>query len=93
MTHPLYAALAPFEKAIPDTTIRDVTTLLLVPTDGPVTFAALAVASGLPKGSLTRWTDKIIEAGLVIRKTDPADGRGKLIALTAKGRKLVVGRA
>ena len=56
----------------PDTGIR--------PTD-------LAAASTLTKSGLTRAVDRLESAGLIERRECPSDGRGQLIALTAKGRR------
>jgi DNA-binding MarR family transcriptional regulator len=46
----------------------------------------LAVASTLTKSGLTRAVDRLESAGLIERRACPSDGRGQLIALTAKGR-------
>jgi DNA-binding MarR family transcriptional regulator len=46
----------------------------------------LAAASTLTKSGLTRAVDRLESAGLVERRVCPSDGRGQLIALTAKGR-------
>jgi len=58
----------------PDTGIR--------PTD-------LAAASTLTKSGLTRAVDRLESAGLIERRECPSDGRGQLIALTAKGRQVL----
>lgn len=46
----------------------------------------LAAASTLTKSGLTRAVDRLETEGLIERRTCPSDGRGQLIALTAKGR-------
>lgn len=46
----------------------------------------LAAASTLTKSGLTRAVDRLESAGLIERRSCPSDGRGQLIALTAKGR-------
>jgi DNA-binding MarR family transcriptional regulator len=46
----------------------------------------LAVASTLTKSGLTRAVDRLESAGLIERRECPSDGRGQLVALTAKGR-------
>ena len=92
MTHILYSALAPFEKAIPDTTVRDIKLLLLLPADGSTTTVrGLSALSGVHKPGITRFTAKHVTAGLVSKKADKTDARSVLIALTPKGRKLVAG--
>jgi len=47
----------------------------------------LALASTLTKSGLTRAVDRLEAEGLIERRACPADGRGQLIALTAKGRR------
>jgi DNA-binding MarR family transcriptional regulator len=46
----------------------------------------LTVASTLTKSGLTRAVDRLESAGLIERRICPSDGRGQLVALTAKGR-------
>jgi DNA-binding MarR family transcriptional regulator len=46
----------------------------------------LALASTLTKSGLTRAVDRLGELGLIERRACPSDGRGQLVALTAKGR-------
>ena len=47
----------------------------------------LAAASTLTKSGLTRAVDRLESEGLIERRVCPSDGRGQLIALTAKGRR------
>ena len=46
----------------------------------------LALASTLTKSGLTRAVDRLEGLGWIERRTCPSDGRGQLIALTARGR-------
>jgi DNA-binding MarR family transcriptional regulator len=46
----------------------------------------LAAASTLTKSGLTRAVDRLESEGLIERRVCPSDGRGQLVALTAKGR-------
>jgi len=46
----------------------------------------LALASTLTKSGLTRAVDRLGELGFIERRACPSDGRGQLVALTAKGR-------
>ncbi len=46
----------------------------------------LARASLLSSGGMTKRLDRLVDAGLVSRRPDPADRRGTLIRLTRKGR-------
>jgi DNA-binding MarR family transcriptional regulator len=43
----------------------------------------------LSSGGMTKRLDRLEQAGLVERLPDPADRRGRLVALTDRGRKLV----
>ena len=45
-------------------------------------------ALALSSGGVTKTIDRLESAGLVKRGPDPSDGRGVLVALTARGRKL-----
>lgn len=40
-------------------------------------------------GAMTNRLHRLEEAGLIERRPDPGDGRGRLVRLTARGRKLV----
>jgi DNA-binding MarR family transcriptional regulator len=48
-----------------------------------------ATALMLTSSGATKRLDRLEEAGLIVRRPDPADRRGILIALTPKGRRLV----
>jgi DNA-binding MarR family transcriptional regulator len=43
----------------------------------------------LTSGGMTARLTKLEEAGLIVRRPDPADRRGVVVELTAKGRKLI----
>jgi len=43
----------------------------------------------LTSGGMTNRLDKLEQAGLIARKPDPTDRRGVIVALTAKGRRLI----
>lgn len=43
----------------------------------------------LSSGGMTKRLDRLEQAGLVDRLPDPADRRGRLVALTDRGRELV----
>ena len=61
-------------------------TLLFLYDRGETTMTSLHEAIGLEKGSLTAVIDQLIEKDLVKRKSDQADRRKVLIALSDKGR-------
>jgi len=46
-------------------------------------------ATMLSSGGMTKRLDRLVEAGLVERRPDPADRRGTLVGLTARGLALV----
>jgi DNA-binding MarR family transcriptional regulator len=43
----------------------------------------------LSSGGMTKRLDRLVEAGLVERRPDPADRRGTLVRLTPRGRKAI----
>lgn len=57
--------------------------------DGPLTVTALAKLSGVRSQSMGATVAALEEQGLVAVSPDPADGRQKVIAVTATARDLV----
>jgi DNA-binding MarR family transcriptional regulator len=55
---------------------------------GPQRLSELNRHVLLSQPALSRMVDRLADRGLVQRQTDPADGRGVLLALTAAGREL-----
>lgn len=53
---------------------------------GPIRMSELNRHVLLSQPALSRMVDRLVERGLVDRKTDPADGRGLHLSLTAAGR-------
>lgn len=51
--------------------------------------SALVTQTLVSSGTMTNRIDRLAERGLVVRKPDPADGRGVIVKLTAEGRGLV----
>jgi len=49
----------------------------------------LTLASTLTKSGLTRAVDRLEGLGLIDRRVCPTDGRGQLLGLTAKGRRML----
>lgn len=66
--------------------------LLIVGRAGGAGMSMRAVAQErvLTTGGMTRLVDRMEAAGLVVRADDPADRRGKLVRLTARGEDIVV---
>src|ERR1700749_4469056 len=49
---------------------------------GPVTVARLAEHGGIDRSGTSRYADRLQEAGLLKRTTDPLDRRATLLSLT-----------
>src|SRR5689334_10812464 len=77
--------LAPFGLSFGDYAVLR---LLEAPPAGmPLTPTRLAEMAVRTTGGMTKTLDRLARQGLVRRRPDPADGRGVLVALTAKGRR------
>lgn len=50
-----------------------------------VSVAGLGAASGVPATTSLRWVTVLEERELIVRRTDPLDGRRVFVMLTAKG--------
>ncbi|MFO0851202.1 MAG: MarR family transcriptional regulator [Gemmataceae bacterium] len=64
-------------------------TLRRQPAGDGMTPTALLKSVVLSSGGMTSRLDKLAERGLIARRPDPTDRRGVIVALTAKGRKLI----
>ena len=58
-------------------------------TVGPVTVARLAEQVGIDRSGTSRYADRLQEAGLIKRTTDPLDRRATLLSLTPKGARVI----
>ena len=58
-------------------------------TVGPVTVARLAEQVGIDRSGTSRYADRLQEAGLIRRTTDPLDRRATLLSLTPKGARVI----
>src|SRR5579872_2927193 len=56
---------------------------------GSVDLKTLADSALLFGPSVTRILKDLVERGLVVRQTNPNDGRGAIVSLSAKGRALI----
>jgi DNA-binding MarR family transcriptional regulator len=63
--------------------------LTTVAKHGQMAVGDLAEAERLPSSAVTRLTDRLEEAGLVVRTRDLHDRRGVQVAITEAGRQLV----
>jgi DNA-binding MarR family transcriptional regulator len=62
--------------------------LLLYEAKGRLRMHELADSLLLSRSATTRFVDRMVEAGLVARKTVADDGRGVAVALTEEGRRV-----
>ena len=63
--------------------------VLLACRDQPTTSGELAALLGVSKQAASKTVDGMVDAGLVRRGASPEDSRAKLVALTARGRRLL----
>ncbi|MGZ4610818.1 MAG: MarR family winged helix-turn-helix transcriptional regulator [Actinomycetes bacterium] len=63
--------------------------VLLACRDRPTTSGELASLLGVSKQAASKTVDGMVDAGLVRRGAAPEDSRAKLVALTARGRRLL----
>ncbi len=54
-----------------------------------LTPGELGESTMVSSGTVTKRVDRLMLTGLVSRRTSETDGRGRIIALTAKGRRLI----
>jgi DNA-binding MarR family transcriptional regulator len=69
-----------------DTTAMQCHLLCELARSGALSVGALAQRLGFEKSWISRSVDKALASGLVRKASDPADGRGVLVSLTAAGR-------
>lgn len=56
---------------------------------GPVTAAKLGGEIGLDRSGVSRHATRLVDGGLLLRRPDPDDARGTLLALTPDGEQVV----
>jgi DNA-binding MarR family transcriptional regulator len=76
-----------------DLTITQLSALATVVQAGPLGVGQLAEIEGLPSPAATRLADRLEEAGLISRQTNPADRRGVQLVASKAGNQLVARRA
>ncbi len=75
---------------IPDTvTVPQLRVLVMLHTRGALNMGNVAAGLGVNPSNATRTCDKLVDAGLVARSTDPVDRRRGVLELTDHGRELV----
>lgn len=55
---------------------------------GPTSQNRLGEAVGMPRANIHKMVERLAERGLVCLQADPEDARRRIVALTAKGRRL-----
>jgi DNA-binding MarR family transcriptional regulator len=65
--------------------------LVMIASRGPLNLGAVARGLGVHPSNATRTCDRMVTAGLLDRRDDPADRRNLLLQLTDQGRSLVDG--
>jgi DNA-binding MarR family transcriptional regulator len=63
--------------------------LVMIASQGPLNLGAVARGLGVHPSNATRACDRLVAAGLLDRRDDPADRRNLLLQLTDQGRALV----
>lgn len=66
-------------------------TLVIIASRGPIHSAALAEAMGVHPSNATRTCDRLVDSGLLDRRSNPADRRHLQLTLTRKGQRMVDG--
>jgi DNA-binding MarR family transcriptional regulator len=81
-------SLAAMEDTVSLTQVR---ALVIIASRGPLHLTALADDMGVHPSNATRACDRLVAAGLLDRRDNPADRRHLLLSLTDPGRELVDG--
>ncbi|HEX6993573.1 MAG TPA: MarR family transcriptional regulator [Gammaproteobacteria bacterium] len=63
-------------------------TLSVIDRSGPISVTALADREMVRPATMSRMVSALVDEGLVRRREDKADGRGVLVSVTAKGRRV-----
>ncbi|MBP2366251.1 MarR family winged helix-turn-helix transcriptional regulator [Pseudonocardia parietis] len=70
-------------------TLPQLRVLMMVDNHGPLNLSAVAAGLGVHRSNGTRVVDRLVNAGLLDRRDDPADRRNLVLELTPAGRELV----
>ncbi len=63
-------------------------TLSVIDRNGPISVTALADREMVRPATMSRMVSALVDEGLVRRREDKADGRGVLVSVTPKGRRV-----
>ena len=89
----LYALLVTLLRRVPrDLSLTSLATLSTLDRTGPRRITDLAAVESVTQPSMTVLVTALERGGLVARRSDPADGRVTLVALTAEGSLYLRGR-
>ncbi|GGI99272.1 MarR family transcriptional regulator [Saccharopolyspora subtropica] len=78
------------ERGPGELTPSQLATLGLLARGGPATASALAAAERVTPQSMARIVQRLIDAGLAERDTDPSDRRAAIVRITEAGRRQVL---
>jgi DNA-binding MarR family transcriptional regulator len=81
-------SLADIEDAV---SVPQLRAMMILSTRGPMHLTALAEAMGVHPSNATRACDRLVAAGLLDRRDNPADRRHLLLQLTTAGHALIDG--
>ena len=81
----LAASLAEVEDRV---SVPQFRVLVMADADEPLTLSAVAEGLAVHASNATRTVDRLVEAGLLDRRDNPADRRQVQLTLTAQGRQL-----
>jgi DNA-binding MarR family transcriptional regulator len=70
-------------------TLPQLRVLVMVASGGPMNLGAVARGLGVHPSNATRACDRLVDAGLLDRRDDPADRRNLVLELTPDGQALV----
>jgi DNA-binding MarR family transcriptional regulator len=76
----------------PGLSLTSAATLATLERSGPCRLTALAVSEGVTQPAMTQLVGRLADAGLVVRRSDPDDGRVVYVELTPEGRELIARR-
>jgi DNA-binding MarR family transcriptional regulator len=63
-------------------------TLSVIDKNGPISVTALADREMVRPATMSRMVSALVDDGLVRRREDKSDGRGVLVSVTAKGKRI-----
>ena len=88
----VYLALRPIvpkEWLNIELTMPQLKIILLLFTDGPARVSTLASALGVSLSTTTGITERLVQHDLIVKESDPEDGRAVVCSLSEKGREMI----